>query len=57
LLIQSPNVNIAAGSDATPVSSTITHADSLLFGFNKDYVRLNIMGLVRLQGALERLTT
>jgi hypothetical protein len=34
LLIQSPNVNIAAGSDVTPVSSTVTHADSLLSGFS-----------------------
>jgi hypothetical protein len=34
LLIQSPNLNIANGSDPTPVSSTIIHADSLLFGFS-----------------------
>jgi hypothetical protein len=27
-------LNIAAGSDPTPVSSTITHADSLLSGFS-----------------------
>jgi hypothetical protein len=34
LLIQSPNLNIANGSDPTPVSSTITHADSLLSMFS-----------------------
>jgi hypothetical protein len=27
-------LNIAAGADTTPVSSTITHADSLLSGFS-----------------------
>ena len=34
LLIQGPNLNIANGSDPTPVSSTITHADSLLSAFS-----------------------
>ena len=34
LVIQSPNLNIADGSDPTPVSSTITHVDSLLSTFS-----------------------
>jgi hypothetical protein len=34
LLIRSPNLNIANGSDPTLISSTLTHADSLLSGFN-----------------------
>ena len=34
LLIQSPNLNIATGSDPAPISSTIAHADSLLSMFS-----------------------